>query len=341
MLNNSPYELSLNESKIFGLNFYRFRLENPRGLLNGIRKLIHSKGDIVRIKTSLPSSRFNQFCANIPLLYGSTTKVYEVLLNTFPNQKLNNPEADYILYDASLKSDIIRLTREIYIDNPLGYHQIPILKNFITKNQEIKALTQHLLAFTDFKKSKKQMWLIRYQNQFVGFTTSEEISPGITEASYAGVIKKYRNNNFFSDIIRFNQNTCRNLGYHTIYTAGRMDSHASTYTFEKENCNFHRYDYNYFIPLFIEKNIFLFSKEFKVINPDTLYAELVNLIIRKISGNRGITAWFYWLRKTSVKIDSALAEFRLICEDSKQIFVSCLVNMKEVNVAIFYCLIQK
>ena len=341
MLSNSPYELSLNESKIFGLNFYRFRLENPTGLQSSISKLIHSKGDIVRVKTSLPSSRFNQFCAHIPLLYGSTTKVYEVLLNTFPEQKLNNPDADYILYDDTLKSDIIRLTREIYIENPLGYHQIPILKNFITKNLEIEALTQHLLTFTDFKKSKKQMWLIRYQNQFIGFTTSEEISPGITEASYAGVIKKYRSNHFFSDIIRFNGNTCRNHGYHTVYTAGRMDSHASTYTFEKENCNFYRYDYNYFMPLFIEKSVLLFSKEFKVFKPETTYTELVDLTIKKISGNRGITTWFYWLRKTSVKNNIALAEFRLICEDSEQIFVSCLLNMNGLNIAIFYCLVQK
>lgn len=215
------------ESKVFGLNVYRDDGRFFATTENKLEDFISlQKAAIIRfsIECNAQETIDTLFAQHHPIFFAGTIINYKLkcsqkkIFSSIYNCTLRDIEPE----DNKFLSGIIHRT---FINSPLYYNKIKLLRSKIKSEQETTAIEQYIFSLVGSSKAGIKLLIDNSIREIVGFTTYEICKDNVYHA-YAAIDKPFWNSKYYEQLILDMLSLNENNGYEYISFGAK----ASNYT---------------------------------------------------------------------------------------------------------------
>lgn len=224
---------SVNDSRIFG-----FKTGHAVGASENISAVLaefnSENYSLVRLKVSnADESVINQIeQSGILFHWAYSVLLIDVKMVDFPDDLVVDPRMSFRQYTGENKEEVMKVIKQSFADDPIGYYRTPELAKRITKQQEVECLAMYL---GDFTTDDKRIWLVYVDDVLTGFIAMKyDFEEDESIALHGGILPEHRNRGVFSFIMRNNILLNKKLGIKRSYSAIRDYNRASIWSFAAE-----------------------------------------------------------------------------------------------------------
>lgn len=202
------------ESEVYNLEFYRAKVETVRHFNELLNQLVSNKVDVLRLKVNAEEKQVFSKLDEIGIPYQLYNMLYTnyVEISDLPNEAfVSPPKYECEDFDPS-KMDRMRsmVVRTINKKTWVNYNS-DLISDRITDELELQASQEYGCSFYS-KDGTKASWIIRFENEDIGFFMGEESEDGFYGAFY-GILPEHRNREHSKVVYMMMLDICRKKGY--------------------------------------------------------------------------------------------------------------------------------
>lgn len=213
---NSAMELTRSEveSKVYSLEFYRAKVEKVEDLNSFLDALLANKVDVLRLKVNATDKDVYGFLDRLGVPYQLYNMMYSnhVQIEDLPEEAFHTP-AKYSCetFDPSkmgrMKDMVVRtINKKTWVN-----YSSDIIGDRITDELELQASQDYGCSFYA-EDGSKASWIIRYEEQDIGFFMGQESGEGFYGTFY-GILPEHRNHEHSKVVYMMMLDICRQKGY--------------------------------------------------------------------------------------------------------------------------------
>ncbi len=246
------YELKFSapESKRFGFKIYRGNLLDID--INNIRKIIaDGKADILilRLPAETKNEHYKLLETGFPVFHCDTLVYYFCSLNAIQVQALRNSLSFDIVTPAT--ADMLDgLVENIFADYKNHYFSNPVFKRELI----IHGYQEWAGTFLHEVDNSKFLWLVKLQNEVIGFAMCSINNENTCEGVLYGVKSEFSGRGVYSDIIRFTQKYFKDMGMKKMIVSTQIQNYSVQKVWVKEGFNLKNAFDTYHINCFLTNN---------------------------------------------------------------------------------------
>ncbi|MCW3127375.1 MAG: hypothetical protein JWO03_3033 [Bacteroidetes bacterium] len=242
-------EFSERESRLFDLRFGRATIDSDFNQWNEVRKAASDLDlDYLRLKIVNPDSDFLAGFSEMAPKADLTgiIRLYKIII-TAEQAQYNAPVAEFRKASIGDKQLLKELLMETYTDVPFGYYQYPRLTKSFPIDIQMENIGSYIADHFSGTEEGKEAYIGYIDGKPVECFASD-FRDGLTATTlYAGIVREYRDNDLFKDMIRFFKNLCFKKGMTKAICGARLENLSSQYAMEKEGSICYGYEWVYMI----------------------------------------------------------------------------------------------
>ena len=232
------------ESKVFNMRVGRLEVEDrlqPTKFNSQVEEL---NLDFVRLKAPIACESINSdlYETGYPFFFSGGIRRYEVDCFKVPLVPLD-PDVDFELYTGEKKEllDLEWIMNDTWGKYPLGYYKTPVLRNYIDRETEMKALFKYYsLNNNNITHPSSFLWFLKFKGELAGFIAlntfpNDNFELSFIDSTIAGIYSKFQNKGLFPNVLRHVRAFCRINGYRFLRCGARLENLYSQKAFEKDD----------------------------------------------------------------------------------------------------------
>lgn len=230
-------QLSQEETDFFGLRVYRATITSSRQFAGLRESLKDEHVDVVRAKVRADlldrEQRFYEL--GIPYFFAGGSIQYEMPVGKMSSYSPHCPHWNTIQFERfnGNQKEFSEILTACWKHDPIGYSRTPLLKQYISKEQELAFLTYYYTRVSYY--SYNYIYLLRQGQQYLGFVIYEfQKQDNIVYSPLVGVLPSRKNNSYLSCFVKHSYGFVKALNQDALRCGARLYNFHAQHVFERE-----------------------------------------------------------------------------------------------------------